>query len=232
MRSTKTRLVLASAVLAYSFAPSSTQAQYGPPRSHAGATGGAVIGGVTGAAIGGIVGHQKDKAGKGALIGGAVGAIAGAAIGNEKDKQTARQYSYNNGYHSQGHYHVQPVPTRTIYSTPTTYPSRTHIHTTRVPVTISEVANMTQSGVSDHVIISHIQANGVAARPSSNDIVFLSQHGVSDAVISALQGNYSYSPGIDPGANVHHHYYAPAPAVRQYAPPPSNYYYPTDRRGF
>lgn len=77
--------------------------------------------------------------------------------------------------------------------------------TTRRPVTMAEVINMTRSGVSDTVIVSHIQTNGVASRPDVNDVILLSQEGVSDYVITAMQGGVpsapvTVAPGVVTGA--------------------------------
>jgi hypothetical protein len=224
-------IVTVSAVLL----ANNVEAQYGAPRTHANTTRGAVIGGAAGAAIGGVIGHQKDKTGKGALIGGAVGALAGAALGNEQDKQVSRQYSYGPGYST---YHGHPVPTRTVYSGQPTY-HRSNVHTVRQPVSVSEVVNMTRSGVSDQVIVAHIQSNGVMARPATNDIVFMSQQGVSDAVISAMQGVYNvpiespvyHYPTYPSAPQPHYHYPStPAYSTPTYYSAPT--YHPIDRRGF
>jgi len=155
---------------------------------------GALLGGVTGAVIGGVVGHQRDDTTEGALLGGAVGAIAGGVLGNQRD-HAQRQNSY----------YAQP-----IYTSHPTYIQQTYVHPTHVrptyvehrtyvpvqpkvamrrPVSSSEVVNMTHSGVSDSVIVSHIQANGVASRPDVNEVIWMNQQGVSDYVITALQQN-------------------------------------------
>jgi uncharacterized protein YcfJ len=215
------------------------QAQYGaPPRSHANTTKGAVIGGAAGAAIGGVIGHQKDRTGKGALIGGAVGAIAGAALGNEKDKQVSRQYTYGPSYNT---YHGQPVPTRTVYSSQPMY-HRSNIHTVQRPVSVNDVVNMSRSGVSDQVIVAHIQTNGVLARPATNDIVFMSQQGVSDVVISAIQGIHGipveapiYPYSTYPAPSQPHYYYPATPSYSTPSYPAPSYsrtYSPIERRGF
>ncbi len=146
---------------------------------------GAMLGGVTGAVIGGVVGHQRDDTLEGALIGGAVGAIAGGVLGNQRDHADRKRY----GYYSYG----QPV----YVAQPTYIEQRTYVPVqstpiqprtvTRRPVSVSEIVSMTQSGVSDSVIVSHIQANGVASRPDVNEVIWMNQQGVSDYVITAMQ---------------------------------------------
>jgi hypothetical protein len=61
---------------------------------------------------------------------------------------------------------------------------------------MAEVINMSRSGVSETVIVAHIQTNGVATRPDVNDVILLSQEGVSDYVITAMQtvGTTSVAP--------------------------------------
>jgi hypothetical protein len=54
---------------------------------------------------------------------------------------------------------------------------------------MSDVIHMTRNGVSDQVIISRIQANGMAHTPSVDHVIQLSREGVSDQVIAAMQGD-------------------------------------------
>lgn len=175
---------------------------------------GVVLGGVTGAVIGGVVGNNhKDQAAEGALIGGAVGAVAGGLLGNHRDRaiaerryyeqqQQQRYYRSHNGqaygthpYQPPGGYTGQPtiITTTPVYGAPrTTYRNGPAPRTVvRRPVTMVEVINMTRSGVSDTVIVAHIQSNGVAVQPDVNDVILLSQEGVSDYVITAMQTTHS-----------------------------------------
>jgi len=140
---------------------------------------GALLGGVTGALIGGVVGHQNKETTEGALIGGAVGAIAGGVFGNKRDQVYRQQQQY-----------YQPQPSYTTYHEHRTYvqaPPQQRIVVARRPVTTAEVINMTRSGVSDAVIVAHIQSNGVALQPDVNDVILMNQEGVSDYVVNALQ---------------------------------------------
>lgn len=197
---------------------------------------GAILGGVAGAVIGGVVGHQKDDTAEGALIGGAIGAVAGGVIGNQRE-QAARQRYYTTQHH---HYHNVPVYREQHY-----YAAPAPVRTVEVrrPVTISEVINMTRSGVSDTVIVAHIQSNGVAVRPDVNDVILLNQEGVSDYVVTAMQqANTTYSTRTVSPAPVYRYptqtviveeKYYPAPPRPVYSTPyrgRTTYY--TERRGF
>jgi hypothetical protein len=169
---------------------------------------GAVLGGVAGAVIGGIVGHQNDETPEGALIGGAVGAIAGGLIGNQQQRQaeqyrTQQYYSQPRYYHQHGvpHYyqrqgyvvHPSPVyvPAQPIYTYPSevapTYTVTTRPTVERRGVMIQDVLKLYQGGVSEEIIINHIEANGVAQQVLVDDVVSLSDAGVPENVITALQ---------------------------------------------
>lgn len=144
---------------------------------------GALMGGVAGALLGGVIGHQNHETTEGALIGGAVGALAGGVVGNQQQKAERERY-YNSQY-----YHAPNV----VYTTPVYHEHRTYVQVpqqrvvTRRPVTTAEVINMTRSGVSDAVIVAHIQSNGVALRPDVNDVILMNQEGVSDYVVTVMQ---------------------------------------------
>lgn len=155
---------------------------------------GAVLGGLGGALIGAGIGEHNDNAGAGALIGGAVGLLSGAAIGNSMDQEeAARARAY------------QQQRARQL--------SRA--------VSISDVATMSQNGVSDDVIINHVTQNGVQRRLEVNDVIMLHQQGVSNAVISAMQrapvggsvppATYQSPSTYQPPVIVREHYYVRPP---------------------
>ena len=121
---------------------------------------GAILGGITGALAGAAIGDNNDEAAAGALIGGAVGLITGSAIGSAKDREAERVRAY--------HYNQQMVQL-----------SRA--------VAPEDVVTMTRNGVSDHVIINHIRRNGAQRHLEVGDVIALSQQGVSEPVITALQ---------------------------------------------
>ncbi len=165
---------------------------------------GALFGGLTGAGLGAIVGDAAGSAGAGAAIGTAVGALTGAAIGDGIDADLARskaEIEARMGRQMQG------------------------------AVTPQDVIAMTQAGLSDDVIATHIRANGMAQPLQVNDLIGLRNMGVRDAVINAMQQSppralqATAQPGIYPA------YAAPAPVVvAPYypvwgPPPPPAFYY-------
>ena len=163
---------------------------------------GALLGGVTGALLGGVVGHQKHETAEGALIGGAVGAIAGGVFGNSRDQVYRQQY------------YQQP---QVVY--PTYHEHRTYVQVpqqrvvvSRRPVTTAEVINMTRSGVSDTVIVAHIQTNGVAMQPDVNDVILMNQEGVSDYVVNIMQTG-ARAPNVYPQPNTAYRTYQQPPPV-------------------
>jgi outer membrane lipoprotein SlyB len=193
---------------------------------------GALLGGVTGALLGGVVGHQKHETAEGALIGGAVGAIAGGVIGNHREQAYRQQY-------------YQPQPTYTTYHEHRTYvqaPPQQRVVVTRRPVTTSEVINMTRSGVSDAVIVAHMQTNGIAMQPDVNDVILMNQEGVSDYVVNAMQSGGRVTTVYQQPSPVYRTYTQPSPVVvheeYRYAQPvyqarqPVYKPYYVERRGF
>ena len=191
---------------------------------------GALLGGVTGALLGGVVGHQKHETAEGALIGGAVGAIAGGVIGNSRDQAYRQQYYQPHVAYPTYHEH------RTYVQVPTQ-----RVVVNRRPVTTAEVINMTRSGVSDAVIVAHIQSNGVAMQPDVNDVILMNQEGVSDYVVNIMQAGGRGSPVYQQPNTVYRTYPQPSPVVVReeyhYSPPvyqtrPTYAPHYVQRRGF
>jgi hypothetical protein len=121
---------------------------------------GALFGGLTGAGVGAVVGDASGNAGAGALIGSALGAVTGAVVGESIDADVARskaEIEARMGRQMQGA--VMP----------------------------QDVIAMTQAGLSDDVIVTHIRANGVAQPLAVNDLIGLRNMGVRDSVINAMQ---------------------------------------------
>jgi outer membrane lipoprotein SlyB len=193
---------------------------------------GALLGGVTGALIGGVVGHQKHETAEGALIGGAVGLLAGGAIGNVRDQSNQQRY-----YQQQAVY-----PTYHEHRTYVQVPAQQRVVVSRRPVTTSEVINMTRSGVSDAVIVAHIQTNGIASQPDVNDVILMNQEGVSDYVVNIMQAGGRTTTVVQQPATVYRTYPQPAPVIVReeihYSQPvyqarqPSYRPYYVERRGF
>lgn len=170
---------------------------------------GALFGGLTGAGVGALVGDATGHTGAGAAIGTAVGALAGAAVGDTIDADLARskaEIEARMGRQMQG------------------------------AVTPQDVIAMTQAGLSDDVIATHIRANGMAQPLQVNDLIQLRNMGVRDGVINAMQqtpprmGQAMQPVGVYPGYG-YPAYPAPvvvAPGYPVWGPPPGAYYY---RRG-
>lgn len=119
---------------------------------------GLALGALAGAVTGGVIGDHNDKTLAGAAIGTAVGALAGAAIGDSIDNDIA----WRNAAAQQ-----QARLSRAI--------------------SVQDAIAMSQSRLSENVIVTQIYTNGVAARPQPADLIAMNQAGVSDAVIRAMQ---------------------------------------------
>jgi hypothetical protein len=124
---------------------------------------GAGLGAITGAVIGGVIGNQNDETAEGALLGGAVGALAGGVIGHGRDADAYRHWQYQR---------AQQQQQLAYYSQATS---------------LSDLVRMSQSGLSDQVIVNHIRQRGIQTGLTVQDIVWLHQQGVSEPVISAAQ---------------------------------------------
>ncbi|MFV1968801.1 MAG: glycine zipper domain-containing protein [Pirellulaceae bacterium] len=121
---------------------------------------GAGIGGLTGALAGAAIGENHGNAVAGAAIGTAVGALAGTAMGSEMDHEVARSEAL-----------IREKMGRAMAGA----------------VSVADVIAMTRAGLSDEVVVSHIRANGVAARPQVPDLIQLRNAGVRDPIIQAMQ---------------------------------------------
>ncbi|MDZ4851561.1 MAG: glycine zipper domain-containing protein [Pirellulaceae bacterium] len=196
---------------------------------------GAVLGGVAGAVIGGIIGHQNNETPEGALIGGAVGAVAGGVLGKQQEQQRQIRYyeqqqAYNVGRNSQ--VYSTPVYSTHVHTTPV-YSSTVQTVPVRRPVSIADVIALTRSGVSENVIINHINASGVAYQPNTDDVLTMHDAGVCDYVIEAMQrapvgGTVVVSQAPIPQRQVIiHEQYSPAPVyvTRPIHPGPTTYHY-------
>jgi hypothetical protein len=161
---------------------------------------GAAFGGLSGAAIGAAIGENNGNPLAGALIGAAAGTVAGGAIGQSIDDDVARERAI-----------IQNQLGRQLAGA----------------ATIPDVIQMSQSGVSEPVIVSYIQKSGVANRPQANDVITLQQQGVPQNVINAMinaplaSQQVSYQqPAPRPVVVREHVYVAPA-----YCPPPRRHYH-------
>ncbi|PQO37731.1 hypothetical protein DTL21_07245 [Bremerella cremea] len=163
----------------------------------------ALIGAGTGALAGAAIGNASGHSAGGAIIGGIVGATAGGAVGSHMDEVEARNQAL-----------IQERLGRSVEGA-TTY---------------ADVIAMSNAGLSDQVITTHIRRHGVAQVPQAQDLIYLKSNGVSDAVIGTLQAppptevvrtvappppraviveEYHYGPhcwGPPPRRHVHHHH--------------------------
>lgn len=129
----------------------------------------AALGGLTGAATGAAIGSKSGNAAEGAVVGAAVGAVTGGAVGDSIDQDIARN---------------QALIEKQL--------GRRMAH----QVTNADLIAMSQAGLSDQVIITHIQAHGVTKPPTAADLIRLNQQGVSDAVLEAAQNVSKNAPVI------------------------------------
>jgi hypothetical protein len=162
---------------------------------------GAALGALTGAVAGGAIGRHNNQTAAGALIGTAVGALAGAAVGDTIDADIAR----NNALIEQ----------------------RLGRHLAGA-VTLNDVVALTQAGLSDDVIITHIRANGMAERAGPENLIALSQMGVTDPVLHALQTTPPPAPPPPPVVDHPRHVVV---QEYHYGPPPPPWYYGHYHRG-
>ncbi|MDD5347829.1 MAG: glycine zipper domain-containing protein [Candidatus Omnitrophica bacterium] len=119
---------------------------------------GAVIGGAIGAGLGAIIGHQSGEAGKGALLGAGAGALGGALAGSQMQKEPQQQAAGQQQYAN---------------------PDQ---------MSVSQVVQLSQQGVHEDVIVDRIRMSGSRFTLSPSDVDYLQKQGVSQKVISAMQG--------------------------------------------
>ncbi|MDD4182601.1 MAG: hypothetical protein PHT53_02100 [Candidatus Omnitrophica bacterium] len=126
---------------------------------------GAVIGGLIGGAAGGIIGHQGGHGGEGAGIGIAAGALTGALVGSQINKPQAQALPAN------------------------TQPSQAAQPTVQAgQLSMQQIIDMSRKGASDDDIIKEIRATNSKFNFSEEGINYLKKEGVSQNVISAMQG--------------------------------------------
>ncbi|MFH0828518.1 MAG: YMGG-like glycine zipper-containing protein [Candidatus Omnitrophota bacterium] len=124
---------------------------------------GALIGGIIGAGTGAIIGNQgrdrDDGRTKGAVLGGIVGALGGALVGSQVQKQPQQQQA------------GQPVQA--------VNPSQ---------MSIQQIVDMSKQSVHEDVIADRIRMSNSRFTLSQSDVDYLKGQGVSQKVISAMQG--------------------------------------------
>lgn len=137
---------------------------------------GAALGSGLGAATGAIVGHQSGHAGGGAAIGALAGGLIGGLAGNAEDVREERDAAIASANHAnQQRQFAQRA------------------------VTNADLVQMTQSGISEQVIINSIRTRGGLLDLSPQGIIAMNQQGVSDGVIQFAQQNAQQSNTVQPG---------------------------------
>ena len=160
---------------------------------------GAAAGGLAGAGIGAIVGSQTGDPLAGAAIGAGLGAITGNVFGAQLDEVAAQNRA-----------EIAAQMGRQV---------------TPGAATVNEVVAMSRAGVDQRLIMNYVNTSGVAAPLTPQDVITLSQQGVSPDVISAMQ---TPRPPVQTAAApagpviVEQHHYGP-PVY--YGPPPPRYHY-------
>jgi hypothetical protein len=139
---------------------------------------GAVIGGVSGAAVGAAVGGEKHRL-LGALLGGALGAGGGYVIGANSDKimgndTNAAARAVQNSTQNP----ATPAQARTAATADINGDGF---------VTLDEVVAMKQAGLTDAQMLAKLQATDQVFELTPDQQKYLMDHGVSQAVISAMQ---------------------------------------------
>jgi hypothetical protein len=127
---------------------------------------GTLAGGGIGAGTGAIIGSATHHTGAGALIGGAVGALAGGLTGNAIDESEKKQDAKLAA--------IAPPA--------------------RAPLRLEDVAQLARDHIGDDVIINQIRTSGTVFTLTVEDINYLKQNGVSDAVISEMQNTVYRCP--------------------------------------
>jgi hypothetical protein len=152
---------------------------------------GALFGGLTGAGVGALVGNATGHTGAGAAIGAGVGALTGSAVGGALDDIEAR-----NRAEIEARLGRPPAPGA---------------------VSMEDVIAMTQAGVSEEVIATHVRNHGITRPLQTSDLITLQNHHVSARVIRAMQ---------EPPAQPVVVQSAPPPVVvHEYYGPPYGYYH-------
>lgn len=161
---------------------------------------GALAGGLTGAGVGAIMGNAVGETAGGAAIGAGIGALTGGAIGGALDDIEARNRA-----------EIAAQLGRPV---------------AQGQATVGEVVAMSRAGVDPRLIVNYVNNSGVAQPVNAQDVIYLTQQGVSPDVIQAMQ-----TPRV---AQVPPRVVVPPPGPviieeyhygRPYCPPPHYHYY-------
>ncbi|HUG17746.1 MAG TPA: glycine zipper domain-containing protein [Planctomycetaceae bacterium] len=119
---------------------------------------GVMLGSTLGALAGGVIGHQSGNTVDGAALGAVAGGLTGAIVGNANDERDMALASAS----------ASQVKAENA-------------------VTNYDLIRMTQSGVSDEVIVNTVRSRGGRIDLGPSAIIDLKNNGVSDAVILGIQ---------------------------------------------
>jgi uncharacterized protein YcfJ len=130
---------------------------------------GVLTGGGLGAATGAIIGSATGNAGAGALIGTGLGAIAGGLTGAAVDSAERK------------------AEVRTA--------AALQAQQQQAQLGLSEIAQLARNGVGDGVIIEQVRVSGTVYHLTADQILWLRDNGVSEAVIREMQATAHRPPG-------------------------------------
>jgi hypothetical protein len=133
---------------------------------------GVLTGGALGGIGGALVGSAVGRPGAGAAIGAGLGAVAGGVTGSAVDRAEAR---------------ADRADARA---------AATAAANQRPPLALHEIVAMTRNGVSDTIIINEIRQSGSTYRLTPDDIIWLKQQGVGDAVVAEMQRRPVYAAPV------------------------------------
>lgn len=119
---------------------------------------GALVGSTAGALLGGVIGHQSGNASDGAVLGALAGGVTGAFVGNAEDQKEMAYEELEEARAEQTQ-----------------------------AVTNLDLIRMTQSGVSDEVIVNTVKTRGGRIDMSPDAVIDLKANGVSDYVVLEIQ---------------------------------------------
>ena len=148
-----------------------------------------LMGAGAGAAAGAVLTRGNPV---GAVIGGLFGGLVGSSIGNDQDRRD--------------HYDKAVAQSQ----------ANAAAYTARNQMALPDIVRMAQTGVGDALIIRQIDATNSVFNLTPDDIIYLRQNSVSDAVISVMQARRFPRPVVvQPG---------PVYVTPVYGPPPPPVY--------
>jgi hypothetical protein len=154
---------------------------------------GALAGGLFGTGMGAAIGSGSGNTAEGAIVGAAVGALTGGAIGHAIDESEARNRALIAAQLG------REIPPNAV--------------------ALNDVIAMSQAGVSDELIVTHVRAHGMVAPLTPQDLITAKQAGISDVVVLAMQQPPIQVASLPPPVPVpagpvvieEHHHYRPWP---------------------